>query len=170
MQSIDKIWTVNIIYWQPISISWLSLKCIGSKGKTLIVIKIKTFWPSSVKCWTNCLKTAISGIFPGLPTGKKFFTRNGYHHSLNMINTHLWAKNHKKLMMKSWEKSKKPWFPAYFRHFRPEKLSLFYICVPNFSQKYCSSVKICLKSHFSGVFGRFRRFFNSSGCKEGYYC
>ena len=73
------------------------------------------------KCWPDYLKTAISGIFPVLPTGKKFFTRNGYHHSLNTINTYLWAKNHKKLMIKSWEKSKKLWFPVYFRHFRPEK-------------------------------------------------
>ena len=49
-----------------------------------------------LKCWPNYLKTAISGIFPVLPTEKNFFTRNGYHHSLNIINTHLWAKNHKK--------------------------------------------------------------------------
>ena len=37
------------------------------------------------------------------------------------FNTHLLAKNEKKLMMKSRENALKPVFPAYFRHFLPKK-------------------------------------------------
>ena len=45
----------------------------------------------------------------------------GLGYILGIANTHLCAKNRIKLMMKSRENAKKPGFPAYFRHFRPEK-------------------------------------------------
>ena len=41
---------------------------------------------------------------------------------MGIINTHLCAKNQKKLMINSREKAQKLVFPAYFRHFRPEKI------------------------------------------------
>ena len=59
----------------------------------------------------------ISGIFGR----KKFFSKIGLGHILGIINTHLCAKNQKKLMIKSRENAKKSGFPAYFRYFRPEK-------------------------------------------------
>ena len=40
---------------------------------------------------------------------------------MSISNAHLYGKNEEKLMMKSRENAKKPVFPAYFRHFRPEK-------------------------------------------------
>ena len=39
--------------------------------------------------------------FPVLLTGKKFSGRNGYYHTLDMTNTHIWAKNHKNLIIES---------------------------------------------------------------------
>ena len=51
------------------------------------------------------MKMCKNGIFP---------------HVLSIANAHLYGKNQKKLMMKSRENAKKPVFPAYFRHFRPE--------------------------------------------------
>ena len=65
-------------------------------------------------------KTAISGIFPGFSAGNEFFSKIGLGHNLGIINTHICAKNQKKLMIKSRIKAQKPVFPAYFRHFRPE--------------------------------------------------
>ena len=51
----------------------------------------------------------ISGIFGR----KKNFSKIGLlGHVLSIVNTRLWAKNYKNLVMKSWEKSKKPSFPA----------------------------------------------------------
>ena len=41
---------------------------------------------------------------------------------MSIANIHLCAENWKKLMMKSREMAKKPVFPAYSRHFRPEKI------------------------------------------------
>ena len=70
---------------------------------------------------TKSAKTAISGIFPVFSAGKKFFSKIRLGHILGIAKTHLCAKNQKKLMMKSRENAKKPVFPAYFRHFRPEK-------------------------------------------------
>ena len=67
-------------------------------------------------------KTAISGIFPAFSAGKKFFSKIGLGHVMSIANTHLCAKNWKKLMMKSRENAKKPVFSAYFRYFRPEKI------------------------------------------------
>ena len=58
----------------------------------------------------------ISGIFGR----KKIFSEIGLGHILGIANTHLCAKNQTKLMMKSRENAKKPVFPAYFWHFRPE--------------------------------------------------
>ena len=59
----------------------------------------------------------ISGIFDR----KKNFSKIGLGHVLSNPNMHLCKKIRKKLMVKSREKAKKPVFPAYFRHFRPEK-------------------------------------------------
>jgi len=74
----------------------------------------------------KCQKTGFSGIFPAFLAGKFCFSEIGFKHVLSIANTHLCAKNQKKLMMKSRKNAKKSVFPAYFRHFRPEK---------NFSQK-----------------------------------
>ena len=60
----------------------------------------------------------ISGIFGR----KKNFSKIGLGYVMSIANTHLCAKNLKKLMMKSRESAKKPVFPAYFRHFRLEKI------------------------------------------------
>ena len=57
------------------------------------------------KVRTKSAKTAISGIFPA---GKKFFSKIGLGHVLSIANTHLCAKNWKKLMMKSRKMAKKP--------------------------------------------------------------
>ena len=73
------------------------------------------------KTQTKAAKTAISGIFPAFSAGKKCFLKIGLVHNLNIVNTHLCAKIQKKLMIKPRENAKKPVFPAYFRHFRPEK-------------------------------------------------
>ena len=40
------------------------------------------------------------------PKRKKISGRNGYNHTLDMTNTHLWAKKYKSLMIKSWEMTK----------------------------------------------------------------
>ena len=69
----------------------------------------------------KCQKIGFSGIFPAFSAGKKFFSKIGLGHIMGIANTHLCAKNQKKLMMKSRENAKKSVFPAYFRHFRPEK-------------------------------------------------
>ena len=58
----------------------------------------------------------ISGIFGR----KKFSSKIGLGHVLDIAKTHLCVKNQKKLMMKSRENAKKPVFPAYFRNFQPE--------------------------------------------------
>ena len=63
---------------------------------------------------------AVDQGAPVFSTGKKFFSKIGLSNFLNIANTHLCAKNQKKLMMKSRENVQKPVFPAYFRHFRPE--------------------------------------------------
>ena len=70
-----------------------------------------------MKSQEKCQKTG----FPVFSAGKKFFSKIGLGHILSIVNTHLCAKNQKKLMIKSRENAKKPVFPAYFRHFRPEK-------------------------------------------------
>ena len=59
--------------------------------------------------------------FPVFSAEKKCFSKIGLGHILGIKNTHLCAKNQKKLMINSREKAQKPVFPAYFRHFRPEK-------------------------------------------------
>jgi hypothetical protein len=65
--------------------------------------------------------TAISSIFPAFSAENKFLSKIGLGHVMRIANMHLYAKNWKKLMMKSREMAKKPVFPAYFRHFWPEK-------------------------------------------------
>ena len=67
---------------------------------------------------------AISGIFPAFWAGKNYFSNIGLGHVLNIPNTHLCAKNQKKLKIKSRENAKEPVFPAYFQHFWPEKYVL----------------------------------------------
>ena len=67
-----------------------------------------------MKIWKN-------GDFRFFSAGKKFSSNIELGHILNIPNTHLCAKNQRKLMIKSQENAKKPVFPAYFRHFRPEK-------------------------------------------------
>ena len=59
----------------------------------------------------------VSGIFGQ----KKFFSKIRLGYVLSFANTHLCAKNQKKLMLKSQENAQKPVFPAYFWHFRSEK-------------------------------------------------
>ena len=76
------------------------------------------------KAQWKCAKTAISGIFMAFSAGKIFFSKIGLDHVLSIPNTHLCAKIQEKLILKSRENAKKPVFPAYFRHFRPEKYVL----------------------------------------------
>ena len=92
------------------------------------------------KSRTKSAKTAISGIFPAFSAGKKFFSKIGLGHVLNIMNTHLCAKNQKKLMIKSRENAKKPVFPAYFRHFRPEKNFFEHRAPSHFRYYYFASV------------------------------
>ena len=80
-----------------------------------------------MKIWKNGDFRHISGIFGR----KKIFPKNRTQPCLSIANTHLCAKNQKKLMMESRENAKKTVFPAYFRYFRPEK---------NFSQKSDSAM------------------------------
>ena len=87
-------------------------------------------------------------------------------------------KNQKKQLLKSWENAKKPVFPAYFRHFWPEKYVFrksgsvtfralpFCISVPNFMKKYEVQLEKFKKYRFSGENRLFRRFLESSGCKN----
>ena len=65
------------------------------------------------KVRTKSAKMAISGIFPAFSAGKKFYSKIGLGHIMGIVNTHLCAKNQKRLMMKSRENAKKPVFPAY---------------------------------------------------------
>ena len=76
------------------------------------------------KVRTKSAKMAISGIFPAFSAGKEFFSKIGLGHVLSIANVHLYGENQKKLVMKSRENAKKPVFPAYFQHFRPEKYVL----------------------------------------------
>ena len=97
---------------------------------------------------------------------------------MGIANMHLCAKNWKKLMMKSLENAKKPIFPAYFRHFRPEKYVFqksgsvtfktlpFCISMQNFMKKYKVQLEKFKKYRFSGENRLFRRFLESSGCKN----
>ena len=73
------------------------------------------------KVRTKSAKTAFSGIFPAFSAGKKFSSKIGLGHIIGIANTHLCAKNQKKLMIKFRENAEKPVFPAYFRHFWPKK-------------------------------------------------
>ena len=56
--------------------------------------------------------TAISGIFPAFSAGKKFSSKNGLSYVWSIANTHLHAKNQKKLSMKSRKMPKN----RFFRH------------------------------------------------------
>ena len=126
------------------------------------------------KVRTKSAKMAISGIFDQ----KKIFLKNRTRPCFGLANTHLCAKNQKKLMMKSRENAKKPVFPAYFRHFRPEKYVFrkscsvtfqvlpFCINVQNFMKKYKVQLRKFKKYRFSGENRLFRQFLESSGYKN----
>ena len=64
------------------------------------------------KVRTKSAKMAISGIFPAFSAGKKFFSKIGLDNVMSIANTHLCAKNQKKLRMKSRENAKN----RVFRH------------------------------------------------------
>ena len=55
-------------------------------------------------------KTAISAIFPDFRPEKNIFLKIRLDDILSIVNTHLCAKNQKKLMIKSRENAKKPVF------------------------------------------------------------
>ena len=126
----------------------------------------------------KCQKTGFFGIFPVFSAGKKFLSKIGLGHVMNIANKHLCAKNWKKLMRKSREMAKKPVFPAYFWHFRPEKYVFrksgsvtfqtlaFCISVPNFMKKYKIHFEKFKKYHISDENRLFRRFLESSGYKN----
>ena len=88
------------------------------------------------------LQTAISGIFHR----KKFFSKIGFGHVMSIANTHLCAKNWKKLMIKSRENAKKPVFTAYFRHFRPEKIFFRKLGSVTLHFRHCHFASLCQKS------------------------
>ena len=70
---------------------------------------------------TNKSKENLGKLrFPAFSAGKIIFSKIGLR--LGIAQTNLFAKNQRKLMMKSREYAKKPVFPAYFRHFRPGKI------------------------------------------------
>ena len=69
------------------------------------------------------MKNCKNGDFrhiSGILAGKKISLKIELGHVLNITNAHLCGENQKNLMMKSRENAKKPGFPVYFRHFRPE--------------------------------------------------
>ena len=116
-------------------------------------------WKSPKKICRNGDFRYISGIFS---------------HILDIAITRLCAKNQAKQMMNSRKNAKKSVFPAYFRHFRPEKYvfrksgSVTFQTLP-----FCISVqnyKVQLqkfkKYRFSGGNRLFRRFLESSGYKN----
>ena len=133
------------------------------------------------KTRTKSEKTAISGIFPAFSAGKKFFSKIGLALVLSIVNTHLCAKNQKKLMIKSRENAKKPVFPAYFGHFRLEKYFFqksgsvpfwtlsFCASVQNYMKKYQVQLEIFKKYCFSGENWLFWQFLDSSGFKNQFY-
>ena len=127
------------------------------------------------------MKNCISGYFRHISSifsGKKMIWLR---HVLGISNTHLWAKTEKKLMMKSRENTQKPVFPAYFRHFQPEKKVFtksgsvtfwalpFRISVQNFMKKYKAQLEKFKKCHFSGENRLFRGSLESSGNKNQLY-
>ena len=59
------------------------------------------------KVRTKSANMTISGIFAAFSAGEKFSRKIGLGHIMDIANTHLCAKNWKKLIMKSWEKAKK---------------------------------------------------------------
>ena len=65
--------------------------------------------------------------------------KNGLSHVMGIANTHLCAKNQKKLMMESRENAKKTVFPAYFRFFGNRAPSHFGDC--HFASLYQKSEK-----------------------------
>ena len=69
----------------------------------------------------NLQKRRFPAYFRYFRPEKNFSQKIGLRHALSIANTHLCAKNQKKLMMKSRENVQKPVFPAYFRYFLPEK-------------------------------------------------
>ena len=122
------------------------------------------------KVRTKSEKTAISGIFD--------LSKIGHSHNMSIATLHLCTQKWKKLIMKSREMAKKSVFPAYFRHFRPEKYVFrksgsvkfytlaFCISVPNFMKKYKVQLENFKKYRFSDEIRLLRRFLKSSGYKN----
>ena len=82
-------------------------------------------------------KTAISDIFPAFLAGKKFFSKIRLGHIMGIANTHLCAKNLKKLMKESRKNAKKPVFSA-GKNFSPEiglrhilGIAILHLCAKN---------------------------------------
>ncbi len=72
-------------------------------------------------------KNIVKGNFPKkrksvIHDEQEFSGKNFFGHIFGYLALYLSAKNQKKLMKQFCTKSKKPVFPAYFRHFRPEKI------------------------------------------------
>ena len=61
----------------------------------------------------NLQKWQFPAYFRHFRPEKKIFSKIGLGHVLSIANTHLYAKNQRKLMMKSRENAKKPVFPAF---------------------------------------------------------
>ena len=131
-------------------------------------------------------RPAISSIFPAFSAEKKFFTKIGLDHVLSIAKTHLSAKSQKKIMTESWGNVKKLVFPAYFRHFWPEKnfsqkldLAIFWaLLIRVFVQKIRKNKRWNLEKmlknrffrHISGTFGRKKKFFENRSPSYFRYC
>ena len=102
----------NKFYWQLNHAWWWALLVIIFLSEKTTKYKEKVQLKSA--------KMVSSDIFLVFLAGKKIFSKIGLGHVLSIANTHLCAKNQKKLMMKSRENAQKLVFPAYFCHFRPE--------------------------------------------------
>ena len=88
----------------------------------------------------NLQKWRVPAYFRYFRPEKKFFSRIGLSHVLSIANTHLCAKNQKKLMRKSRENTQKPVFPAFsaakifflkigLRHFL--NIAILHLCAKN---------------------------------------
>ena len=75
----------------------------------------------------KCQKTSFSGIFPTFSAGKKYFSKIGLRHILDIAISHQCAKFHEKILTTAREIQEIPFFrrksavPAIFRKFRLQK-------------------------------------------------
>ena len=126
----------------------------------------------------NLQKRRFPVYFQYFRPEKVFLKNRTRPYVLSNPNMHLWAKNQKKLMVKSWENGQKPVFTVYFRHFRPEKnvfskiglrhildIAILHLCA-KFHKVQLQKFK---KYGFSGENRVFRRFLESSGFKKKFY-